>query len=449
VPNARHMARLIALVPAGFAIGSLLEWLVARRAPTALHRDFAQPLAVATAWHSTGLWVLAALFVGVAIAAIGYFAAVRMLLASELSRPRSSLFVLATACALGVVAAFFAPILLSSDVYAYAAYGEMALRGIDPYAHARLATGDPIFSATIWQWSNPAPVCVYGPLFVAIAQGVVRLTAFAGVAGQLDALRLVAMIALVACVPLSYFAFAPLGARVRIVAAATIALNPIAIWSSAEGHNDALMLALALAGFALVRRFGPGIGVAIVIFSASIKAPSAIAAAAFALAQRGRDAWVTWTGLFASSALLVWWCLPAALEIASSVHGGHALPQISLWEVGALSPIAIAGLLLVVGIRALVRGEVDGWIYLALGLWCALPNPYPWYGLWFLPIAALAPQSRAAAVAVALSLTTALRYLPDVYGTLPMGIGIGLSILAFTPLLALLRPNSATLTNLV
>lgn len=443
------MARLIALVPAGFAIGSLLEWLVARRAPTALHRDFAQPLAVATAWHSTGLWILAALFIGVAIAAIGYFAAIRTLFASEVSRPQSTLFVLVAACALGLVAAFFAPILLSSDVYAYATYAEMALRGIDPYSHARLAASDPIFSATIWQWSNPPPACVYGPLFVAIAQGVVGVTAFAGVAGQLDALRLVAMTALVACVPLSYLAFAPLGARVRIVAAATIALNPIAIWSAAEGHNDALMLALALAGFALVRRFGPGVGVAIVMFSASIKVPGAIAAAAFAVAQRGRNAWSVWMGLFVSSALLVWWCLPAALEIAASARGGHALPKISLWEIGALSAVVIAGLLLAVGVRALVRGEVDGWIYLALGLWCALPNPYPWYGLWFLPIAALAPQSRAGAVAVTLTFTTTLRYLPDVYGTLPTGIGIGLSILAFTPLLALLRPNSATLTNLV
>jgi hypothetical protein len=337
--------------------------------------------------------------------------------------------------------------MLSSDVYAYATYGEMATRGLDPYSHEPLTLADPIFAAAIRQWGNPPPVCVYGPLFVAISRALLAATAGLGVAAQLDWLRALAMSALLACVPLAYLAFAPLGQRARLVAAAAIALNPVALWSAAEGHNDALFLAFALAGFALVRRFGVGVGTGIVAFSASIKAPGAIAALAFVLAQRGRNARLaSLAGLIVAGALLLAWCLPAAVEIArGAAHGGRYLPSVSLSDIGPLCTIVIVGLLTIVGIRALLRGEIDGWATLALALWCALPNPYPWYALWFLPVAALAPRSRAAAIIVALSLTTTLRYLPDVYGQINPLTNVGLSLLAFAPLLALLQPKSAIL----
>lgn len=441
--------RLILLVPAGLAIGSLFEWFVVRHAPQSLAADLAQPLAVATAWHGIGLWVLVALGTGAAIAGVGYVTTIRALLARERSRPLVLLAVVAAACGLGLAAAFFAPVMLSSDVYAYATYGEMALRGLDPYSHAPLTLADPIFAATIRQWGNPPPVCVYGPLFVAISRALVAATAGLGVAAQLDWLRALAMSALLACVPLAYLAFASLGQRARLVAAAAIALNPVAIWSAAEGHNDALLLAFALAGFALVRRFGVGVGTAIVAFSASLKAPGVIAALAFVLAQRGRNARLaSLAGLIVAVALLLAWCLPAAVEIArGAAHGGRYLPSVSLSAIGPLCTIVIVGLLTIVGIRALLRREIDGWATVALALWCALPNPYPWYALWFLPVAALAPRSRVAAIILALSLTTTLRYLPDVYGQLNLLTNVGLSLLAFAPLLALLRPKSAILSD--
>ncbi|HVS45327.1 MAG TPA: hypothetical protein VMS32_01530, partial [Verrucomicrobiae bacterium] len=202
-------------------------------------------------------------------------------------------------------------------------------------------------------------------------------------------------------------------------------------------------------GFALVRRFGVGVGTAIVAFSASLKAPGVIAALAFVLAQRGRNARLaSLAGLIVAVALLLAWCLPAAVEIArGAAHGGRYLPSVSLSAIGPLCTIVIVGLLTIVGIRALLRREIDGWATVALALWCALPNPYPWYALWFLPVAALAPRSRVAAIILALSLTTTLRYLPDVYGQLNLLTNVGLSLLAFAPLLALLRPKSAILSD--
>ena len=63
--------------------------------------------------------------------------------------------------------------------------------------------------------------------------------------------------------------------------------------------------------------------------------------------------------------------------------------------------------------RRLRSGEREGWLYLALAGWLLLPNPYPWYGIWLAALAAFAPGTRAAAVLLALSLASLLRYVPD------------------------------------
>ena len=98
-------------------------------------------------------------------------------------------------------------------------------------------------------------------------------------------MRAIASAAFLLCVPLAYAAFSG-DARARLRAAATIGLNPVAIWCAAEGHNDALALAFVFAGFALVRRRRAGIGAAIVALSALIKLPAAAGAVALAVYDR-------------------------------------------------------------------------------------------------------------------------------------------------------------------
>ena len=49
--------------------------------------------------------------------------------------------------------------------------------------------------------------------------------------------------------------------------------------------------------------------------------------------------------------------------------------------------------------------------------WVLVPNPYPWYGIWLVALAALEPRSRAATVAIVLSLVSLLRYVPDAVAT--------------------------------
>jgi hypothetical protein len=242
------------------------------------------------------------------------------------------------------------------------------------------------------------------------------------------------------CIPLAFAAYDG-SVQNRLRAAATIGLNPVAIWCAAEGHNDALAVGLMLAGFGLFRRWS-GIGAAIVALSALIKLPAA--AAAIALAARDARARIgVGVGLAAGLAL----SFPLFRGIATQVapHGRYA-PLVSLQAVLApLGPIPALGLALAAGtvlalhgIALLRRNRNEGWIWLALAGWVLIPNPYPWYSLWLIAAAAIAPRTRAGAVAILLSFTSLLRYAPDAVGAPNTPFSVALGALATLPLLGLL-----------
>jgi hypothetical protein len=341
----------------------------------------------------------------------------------------------------GLAIAWFAPVLFSSDVYAYAAYGEMTRIGLDPYARAPLDTSDVVVRAAQWQWVSAFPICVYGPAFLGLARSIVTVFAPFGVLAQLDAFRAIACAAFLLCVMLACDVYR--GDRAtRWRAAATIGLNPVAIWCAAEGHNDALALAVVLAGFALVRRRVVGVGAAVAALSALVKPPGA--AAAIALAVVNRRARI---GAAAGIAIAAACSIPLFHGIASQLapHGRYA-PQASLQAVLApLGPIlafalaATAALALAtLGVASLRRGLDEGWIWLGLGAWVLVPNPYPWYALWLIALAAMAPRTRVASVAIFLSFTSLLRYVPDAIGTPSPPLAVALGIAATLPLLGLL-----------
>lgn len=388
--------------------------------------DLAQPLVVVTAWGWRGATALATLGGVLAVASVAYLSALR--------RPPRSRAVIPVV-ALALAAGFAAPAVFSSDVYAYAAYGDLAARGADPYVHSD-ARGDALMAAAQWQWDDAIPACVYGPFLVDASR--LAAIAFAPDArAQLDALRILACLALLACIPLARIVYGDRWAAVAIGA------NPLAIWSAVEGHNDAVVLAIALAGFAVARRAGPAVGAFVVALSAGVKMTGAAAALAFLAVYRvpSRALSLACAGAVAGALAIAL----AFLPYAGSLFAGHAgrtyLPQISLQAIWPPLGIAAALAAIVWGVRLLARGEAEGWLALALGGWLALPNPQPWYGLWFLPIAALAPRSRTAGVLLGLSLTTFLRYVPDAVGIPDRSVEIVLSLLAFSPLV-LLWPNS-------
>ncbi|MHB8363621.1 MAG: hypothetical protein ACYDEK_03505 [Vulcanimicrobiaceae bacterium] len=427
------MMRAMLLVPLSFVVGGLAcrYWLAS--APAAAAAGLAQPVAVVTYWQSFGAWMWLALFIAVAAASAVYALLLRAALRGEYAVARTAVRDACIASALALAAALAFPVIFSSDAYAYGAYGAMALHGIDPYAHLRLTAHDPLFAAAIWQWGNPPPVCVYGPAFVWIASLVAGALHGYGVAAQLLGLRILASLALVACAPLLYAVMVGFPPTHRVAAAIGIALNPVAIWSAAEGHNDALMLAVVLAGFVLARRGRLASGAFAIAASALIKAPGLAAAAALAAFEwrdRSRFARVA-AGAAAGALFVAIVSLPFEWGVRNVlVPHGHYEPQFSAQyllaralqavvpptlalPLGAALVLTAAGALACYGILLAARGTREGALYMALGLWLAIPNPYPWYALWILPVAFMALESRVAWMLVLASLTIVFRYFPD------------------------------------
>lgn len=393
-----------------------------------------QPIVVATDWGARGIPPLALLFAGVAIAGFFYVSAL-----ARRQPPRLSAILLG--CAAGLAIAWFAPVLFSSDVYAYAAYGEMSRLGLDPYVRAPVDLPDPLIRAAQAQWITAFPICVYGPGFVALARALVSLLAPWGVLAQLNAFRAIASAALLLCTLLAAAAYSG-DAATRLRAATIVGLNPVALWCAAEGHNDALALALVLLGFVLARHRFVQVGAFVAALSALVKPPGALAALAFAVRNpRAR------IGAGAALALLAFACAPLVRGVATQVAArGHYAPQASLQAIfvplGPLVAAAIAAMvaaaLFVTGVRRLRAGSDEGWIWVAIAGWTMVPNPYPWYGLWLIATAALSPGSRAATVAILLSFTSLLRYVPDAIATPSAATALLLGLAAASPLAGLL-----------
>jgi hypothetical protein len=393
-----------------------------------------QPLVVVTNWGVPGALLLGLFYLAVAAAGIIYW----RLLAGPM---RLTLVSLISIVAVALAIAWCVPVLFSSDVYAYAAYGEMARLGLNPYVRVAAPMDDALIRDAIVQWGTAFPICVYGPAFVLLAKALVATLAPLGTLAQLQGVRAVASVALVACVPLAYAAFE--GDRAsRLRAAATIGLNPVVLWSAAEGHNDALALAFVLGGFALARRHYATAGAALAALSGLIKLPGAMAAVALGVVDRRAR-----LGAAAGLAIAVFLSTPLFVGVATQLapHGQYQ-PQASLQAVIApLGPFpsllvaaALALALTVRAIRLIRAARAEGWVYLGLAAWVLIPNPYPWYALWLVALAASAPRTREASVALLLSFTSMLRYVPDAVAQPNAAAGAALGVLATLPLFGLL-----------
>ena len=304
-----------------------------------------QPLTVVTDWGAAGVAPLGALLAAVAVAAVFYCRALRR-------THRVPLHVVLALTAGGLAIGWCAPVLFSSDVYAYAAYGEMARIGLNAYAQAPVNSTDLVVRAAQLQWVSAFPICVYGPAFLGLARVVVMVFAPLGLLAQLDAFRVLACVALLLCVVLAYGAFE--GDRAaRLRCAATIGLNPVAIWCAVEGHNDAIALSAVFAGLVLVRRRLFAIGAAVVAFSALVKSPGIAAALALAFAQRRAR-----VGAIAGVAIVLALSFPLLAAVATRLapHGTYG-PQASLQAIFfPASPFAAWGVALAVSTLLAARG---------------------------------------------------------------------------------------------
>jgi hypothetical protein len=168
------------------------------------------------------------------------------------------------------------PPLLSSDIYSYAAEGEMASRGIDPTSSglSALHFGDYISRTDpVWRKTNGNP---YGPVQMGAAATIVELSGH-DIELSLWGFRILAVASVLASVwGLSEIA-RHYGVSPPVAVAIGIA-NPISVLHLVGGaHNDALLLALLSTGLALALRGRWPLGVLFMALATGVKLPAAAA----------------------------------------------------------------------------------------------------------------------------------------------------------------------------
>ncbi|WP_432752810.1 polyprenol phosphomannose-dependent alpha 1,6 mannosyltransferase MptB [Streptomyces sp. JL2001] len=198
---------------------------------------------------------------------------------------------------LGTLGAWTAPLLLapplhSADVYSYIAQGAMVLEGHDVYGAGPSVLGPGDLGADAaasvgGHWTDtPAP---YGPVFLVLAQAVVRLTGGAVVPAVLG-MRLLALGA-VALIAWAVTAAGRAAADGRPAERADesagdhgsgalwlAVLNPLLLIHVVGGlHNDGLMIGLMLGGVVLATRGRWVLGSVLVGLAMMIKSPAAVA----------------------------------------------------------------------------------------------------------------------------------------------------------------------------
>ena len=393
-------------IPAAIALGALGSHVLfpMLRVPPAAH---AQPLIVVTSWGVDGVaaWLLYA--ATITVAGVAY---VRAIVAARANPPPRGAVV--AAAALSLLAAFAFAFLFSSDVYAYAAYGALAATHQNPYLHRLFPPAqlvDAHWTAAIgYEWPS-LPACVYGPAFVALAQGLVLATHF-DLAHTLLALRLIEMATFAGAL-----ALAP-----NSLLAIVVGLNPVVISTVAEGHNDALIFLASALALLLAQR-APAWGGFLAGVSTLLKATGGVVGCGLAYAFGDRR--FTWGALIGIAVAAI--AQPHAPLAATDFVG---TPQAALaMALRGLVALALFGCTIYHASRgARARALATA----ALTLWALYPNDYPWYAVWLLVIAAFTLDEPEGPTLIALSFTSTLRYLSDVYGYAPAAPWLEVALLA-------------------
>jgi alpha-1,6-mannosyltransferase len=211
------------------------------------------------------------------------------------------------------VAFVLAPPLLSSDVFNYIDYARLGvLHGLDPYVHGpSAARHDPVWHLTAWRHV----ASTYGPLFTLASYPLAHVS----VAAALWWLKAVTGLASLGCAALVWRIARQLG-RSPLAAVAMFGLNPLLlVWTVGGAHNDVLMLLLMLAGVSVAIGAREGLGAAMLVAAAAVKASAALAVPFLLLASRSRRALA---GVLAASA--------AVYAAAALAFPGHPLGVLSV-----------------------------------------------------------------------------------------------------------------------
>ncbi|MGH8963597.1 MAG: polyprenol phosphomannose-dependent alpha 1,6 mannosyltransferase MptB [Jatrophihabitantaceae bacterium] len=323
------------------------------------------------------------------------------------------------------------------DLWAYAAQGHLTGSGLDPYSHGPSAVPGAFTEEVSARWLDSA--APYGPLWLRISQ----LAAWAShghpaVAALL--LRLPEFAALLVCC----WALRVLAERLtgRLCTALWLGLaGPLTIvLGVGGGHNDLLMIALALAGLAVATRPGlraVAVGAAVAGVGVMVKSPAAVAVAftvpvwlhanaaghaprsivrAGAAAIAGSAVAVAvitastglgfgWTGQVTSDAQWVsWLSLPSAAGmIVHAVAGSGPVRELDDMMRTCRTIGEVLAVLLLITLWCLaLRHRPIAHLAAAFGAAALLaPSVQPWYYAWGLVVIGLVSLRRAAVTVLA------------------------------------------------
>jgi len=402
---------------------------------------------------------------GAAIVALAFlfaamFAYVSIRFARTLGNGRRAVtLVVAAQCLVGVILVA-SPLLLSSDVYSYVLYGRMwGILGMNPY-HPQIVNphGDALTHTCLNFVANPPFADPYGPLWTLLAGAIARAEAHASLSVALLSQRLIALgsaVALTLGLLRLSFAWSPVRSIRRV---ALIATHPLLLYESAVGgHNDTIMMALAVWAFALCDEF-PMLAAVLFALAVSVKIV-ALAVAPFLVIKLVRGNWKTAIPASAIAVLIIASLYVPFLEARSPIAALPAprsdigfsavgLLYLIAWTWVPLGSAALSHVLttafLVSGVAVVVasiatyavrRGRAPIWTAIAATLW-SLPAVFTWYVPWLFP--AIADKSRWSIYAWWLGLFMFLQYAfvtPDHRPTL-MLIGIAIIIVLAPVLLA-------------
>jgi len=334
---------------------------------------------------------------------VSYVLAVRG--AAELSPP----VVLATIA--GLTALFLlAPVLLSTDIFSYQAYGRMGTQyAANPYLYGpSTIQPDALYSFIGSKWvSTPS---AYGPLFTALSYPLAAL----GIAASVVAYKSIAAVAFLATVGFVWNA-----ARLRGLdparAAMLVGLNPLTVvWGLGGGHNDLLMLAPLAAGAYVLLQNRQATGGAMIAVATGIKLTAGLLLP-FALVrpQANRRRLVLGAGFASALIAALGFAMfgTAQLHLFSTLRRnqtvgdwqsipGFISTQLALGGVGRIVGIMLGAVFVAITAWLLVqvkRGRIDwvtgaGWATVAMLITAG--SLLPWYIAWLTPLAALSPDQR-------------------------------------------------------
>ena len=377
-----------------------------------------------------------------------------LLLEARSNRVRLSAVLIAGAISLGLVA--IAPVLLSRDVFSYAAYGRIyAIHHHNPYvAVPAMFSGDPFVSLTAGQWLHVHSL--YGPLFTLLSASIVRTWPRSPDATIL-AFKLTAAVAIGAAAAFTSIAAVRIRPDRAALAAALVALNPVVVVHTVGGaHVDALIAAPLAGALALVAA-GRDVVRSSTLRACAVTALLALACLIKVVVTPALVLWLWWivrddpwrmrirtlavhlsivVGLtavlllpflagshtFVSLATLGGvesWASPSRLvargvgSVARSLAGAGSGSVASKVVTGAFL-VAFATLFWRLAARrtAAARAMADGWGTSLLLLSLALPYLLPWYSAWFVPFLGLMADGVTMGVGVAVTGLLALTIIP-------------------------------------